>query len=59
MADEPTKADIAKLEAQIKELTQRSKDLDADVDATHKAAEEAKKAAAAQAKELGGLKPPK
>lgn len=39
MADEPNKADLAKLDARIKELMKRSESLEKDADETHKSAE--------------------
>ena len=56
MAKEPTKEDIAKLDARIKELAQRSDSLHASADETHKAAEAAKSESAARSKELNNIK---
>jgi cell division septum initiation protein DivIVA len=56
MANEPTKQDIEKLEARIKEITKRSDSFHASVDETHKAAEQTKAATAASSKELGNIK---
>ncbi len=56
MANEPTKEDMDKLEAKIKEITKRSDALHAAVDETHKAAEAVKSVAATRTKELGNIK---
>ena len=56
MADEPNKADMAKLDARIKELMKKSESLEKDADETHKSAEAVKSEAAARSKELGNIK---
>jgi septal ring factor EnvC (AmiA/AmiB activator) len=56
MADEPTKEDLEKLDAKIKEIQKRSEALHASVSDTHKAAEETKAARAASAKGIGNIK---
>jgi cell division septum initiation protein DivIVA len=56
MADEPTKEDVAKLDAKIKELTQRHDSFHDSVDEYHKAAEQTKSATTASAKDLANIK---
>ena len=59
MATEPTYKDTAVLDAKIKELMKRSESLHASIDEMHAGADAAKAAAAAKAKALAGIKPPK
>ena len=56
MAKELTKEDIAKLDAKIKELAQRSDSLHASADEIHKSAEAAKSESTARSKELSNIK---
>jgi len=59
MVTEPTDKDTAALDAKIKELTKRSESLHESIGKTHAGADAAKAAAAAKAKALAGVKPPK
>jgi hypothetical protein len=52
MANEPTKVDLEKLEAKIKELTKRSDSLEASAGEIHAAAQEVKSASLAKSREL-------
>lgn len=57
--EEPTEKDTAALDAKIKELMKRNESLHEDIDKTHAGADAAKAAAAAKAKALSSIKPPK
>jgi hypothetical protein len=56
MADEPTKEDVAKLDAKIKELSKRAEALDASADEINEAAKAVETESKVQSKELGSIK---